>query len=280
MALPAWQATIVTGELTDGGDIIPSPVITVIVEATGQPAVLFSNRAGTTPLGTNGVFTGGVDGFAQFFAAPAEYRVTASDAGSGFSQTWDFVVLAGTMATVSKQTSSTDATADRGLVVGAFGLGATVVTVLTDMTDTVQMPVNMFVRWRANTPGAIDTGEGFGHIVYFDSSVSKVYATSLVDELSYEQYYVSGVGQGWQPVSTGANYQPEDKNGFNVVKLMNNVSGSTIASNTNVSGADLRQVSLDGNGTITTLDSATGTWKNVSSGGVGNNITANFVRIA
>lgn len=93
MALPAWQATIVTGKVSDGGDIIPSPVITVIVEETGQPAVLFSNRAGTTPLGNNGVFTGGVDGFAQFFVAPGEYRVTASDAGSGFSQTWRYIVL-------------------------------------------------------------------------------------------------------------------------------------------------------------------------------------------
>lgn len=127
MALPAWQATIVTGGETDGGDIIPSPVITVIVESTGLPAVLFSNRAGTTPLGTSGVFTGGVDGFVQFFAAPDLYRVKASDAGSGFERTWDFVVLSGTMATVEKQTSPTDATAGRGLTTDSTHTAAGVI---------------------------------------------------------------------------------------------------------------------------------------------------------
>lgn len=72
MALPAWQATIVNSS----GDIIPSPVITVLIEATGLPATLFSDRAGTVPLGTSGVFTATVDGFAQFYAAPDEYRLS------------------------------------------------------------------------------------------------------------------------------------------------------------------------------------------------------------
>ena len=127
MALPAWQATIVN----EFGDIIPSPVITVIVEATGLPATLFSNRGGTTPLGSGGVFTAGVDGFAQFFAAPAEYRVTASDAGSGFSQTWDFVNL------YIPQSNTTDTKTGAGLTVGSFGLGTAAATTSTPDAGTV-----------------------------------------------------------------------------------------------------------------------------------------------
>ncbi|MCK4957756.1 MAG: hypothetical protein KAT00_00110 [Planctomycetes bacterium] len=94
MALPAFQSTI----QNSAGDIIPSAVITVLVEATGTPAVLFSDRAGTISLGTLGVFNATVDGFAQFYAAPGEYRVTASDSGTGFTQTWRYVPLSGTAA--------------------------------------------------------------------------------------------------------------------------------------------------------------------------------------
>lgn len=100
MALPAWQATIVNSV----GDIIPSAEITVLNEATGLPDALFSDRAGTVPLGTLGVFPANVNGFAQFYAAPAEYRITAEDSGSGFSQAWRYVVLA------IPQASPTDST--------------------------------------------------------------------------------------------------------------------------------------------------------------------------
>ncbi len=107
MSLPVFQATVVN----DSGDIIPSPVITVVIESSGLPATLFSDRNGTVPLGTGGVFTGGVDGFSQFYAAPNEYRVTADDSGSGFSITWRYVVLGGTAALANVQTSPSDATA-------------------------------------------------------------------------------------------------------------------------------------------------------------------------
>lgn len=106
MSLPVFQATVVN----DSGDIIPSPVITVVIESSGLPATLFSDRNGTVPLGTGGVFNGGVDGFSQFYAEPNEYRVTAEDSGSGFSITWRYVVLSGTAATSNIQASPTDAT--------------------------------------------------------------------------------------------------------------------------------------------------------------------------
>ena len=113
--LPAFQATI----QNDTGDIIPSAVMTILLESTGLPAVIFSDRAGTIPLGTLGVFSAAVNGFAQFYAAPGEYRVTAEDSGSGFTQTWRYVAMADKSALVAH---SIDSVADiAGLVGGADG---------------------------------------------------------------------------------------------------------------------------------------------------------------
>ena len=103
MSVPVFQATIVNGV----GDLLPAATITVLVEATGQPAVLYSDRNGTVPLGTLGVFSVDAEAFAQFFAASGNYRVTANDSGSGFSRTWDYVVL-----------TSETATAEFGLLSG------------------------------------------------------------------------------------------------------------------------------------------------------------------
>ena len=111
MSVPVFQATVVNGT----GDLLPAATITVLVEATGQPAVIYSDRNGTVPLGTLGVFSVDAEAFAQFFAAPGNYRVTANDSGSGFSRTWDYVVLTGTGALID---AGTAATADTGLLAG------------------------------------------------------------------------------------------------------------------------------------------------------------------
>lgn len=140
MSLPVFQATIVN----EFGEVIPSPVMTILDESTGQPAILFSDRNGTVPLGTNGVFTGGTDGFAQFFTAAGNYRVKAELLSAGFEQTWDFVAMVGdaafyqvgtgasqiptngdlpsfgTAATANVQTSPTDTTAGRTLMTDAL----------------------------------------------------------------------------------------------------------------------------------------------------------------
>lgn len=91
MALPVFQRTIVNS----AGDVIPSAQITVIDETTGvaPSGGLFSDRAGTIPLGAGGVFSTGADGFAQFYVAKGTYRVTALDLGTALSQTWRYVVL-------------------------------------------------------------------------------------------------------------------------------------------------------------------------------------------
>ena len=87
MALPIWQRTITDNQ----GNVIPGAEVEVVNEATGLAADIFSNRAGTTPR-TNPFFTG-ADGFAQFFVAPGEYRITAT--GPTGSITWRFNVLTG-----------------------------------------------------------------------------------------------------------------------------------------------------------------------------------------
>ena len=95
MSLPAFQTTVVNAT----GDILTAAIMTITVEGTGAPAVLFSDRNGTISLGVGGVFpVNGITAFAQFYTAPGNYRVTANDAGSGFSETWRYVVLTGTAA--------------------------------------------------------------------------------------------------------------------------------------------------------------------------------------
>jgi len=125
MSLPVFQATIVNSS----GDIIPSAVVTVLDEITGLGLTIYSDRAGTVPLGTNGVFTAGTDGFAQFFAPTGNYRVKAEQAASGFEKTWNFVPLVGTGAFRDVQTSPTDTTAGRLMAVGAFGIGGNAINV-------------------------------------------------------------------------------------------------------------------------------------------------------
>ena len=105
MSLPAFQTTVVNGS----GDILTAATVTVTVEATGAAAVLFSDRNGTIGLGSGGVFpVNGTTAFAQFFAAPGEYKVVANDAVSGFSETWRYVVLSGTASLVDTGTDASN----------------------------------------------------------------------------------------------------------------------------------------------------------------------------
>ncbi len=99
MALPIFQRTVVT----QTGDIIAGAEVTVINEVTGQNAVLFSNRAGTTSK-TN-PFTTGADGFAQFYAAAGKYRVTAT--GTGGTVTWRWIDLPREAATTAQAIAGT-----------------------------------------------------------------------------------------------------------------------------------------------------------------------------
>jgi hypothetical protein len=268
MTIPVFQATIVNGS----GDVIPTPQITVLEEPLGTPATLFSDRDGLVPLGVNGVFSGDADGFAQFFAAAGNYRVTAYDSGSGFTKQWDYVVLTGTAAEHDVQSSPTDATAEKVLTVGAFGLGA-------------------FIDQDYNAPaigGSASSSPTNGPAAY--SSGLSAMATStqgmqIAGDTNGGIYARSSsviAGAAWQPVYTGTNYQPETPFGIGVVRLMKNVSGGSFSGGQDgISGSDLRSVYFDASGNL--VESGTvpsGTWKNYHSGTVADDVTREFVRTA
>lgn len=86
MALSAWQATIVN----ESGDVIPSASIEVIDKGTGLAATIYSNSGGAS-LGNP--FPANAGGFGRFYANAGTYNITASDSGSGFSETWNDVRL-------------------------------------------------------------------------------------------------------------------------------------------------------------------------------------------
>ena len=96
MSLPIWQRTITT----ETGDIVPGAEVEVVNEATGLPADIFSDREGSTER--SNPFFATSNGFAQFYAAPGEYRITAT--GPSGSQTWRWNVLAGTASTMTNST--------------------------------------------------------------------------------------------------------------------------------------------------------------------------------
>jgi hypothetical protein len=66
--------------LDAAGNVLPSPTVTVVNEANGANAALFSDRAGTVSL-TN-PFTGGSDGLVAFHAAGGAYKITVVQGGT------------------------------------------------------------------------------------------------------------------------------------------------------------------------------------------------------
>ena len=282
MSLPVFQSTIVTS----AGDIIPSPVITVLVESTGLAASLFSDRNGSTALGTGGVFSGTVDGFAQFYASPDEYRVTASDAGSGFSQTWRYVVLSGTAATSNIQTSSTDTTAGALMGVRAFGVGSQDLSSynpvgVADLNDALTPG-----DWKVASATTSNTPTGHGILTVKRGSSAHVWHTWLTMSGSSQVMYnrtsdsAGATWTPWQPVFTGASYQPDSIDGIGVVRLLKNVSGSNITSGQSVAGGGLLQVFINSAGVVNSSGTPTGTYKNVFGQTLANNSGSYFVRIA
>lgn len=79
----SWQATI----QNETGDIIPGAEIEVILESSGLAATIYSGRTGGALANP---FFADANGFAQFYADSDEYRVIATDGGSGFTNTWRY----------------------------------------------------------------------------------------------------------------------------------------------------------------------------------------------
>lgn len=85
MPYGAYQFSVTDEE----GNVKPSAQVTVRAEGSGAIVPLYSNKAGTTPLGNP--FTADGDGFALFFVLGGEYRIDA--ALGGFSRTWRYVAI-------------------------------------------------------------------------------------------------------------------------------------------------------------------------------------------
>lgn len=84
MVLARWQAQIVDDE----GNAIPGASVEVRREVTGSPlAVLYSDRAGTVPLGNP--FAADSDGYAFFHAAGGAHKITVT--ASGLTRIWRYV---------------------------------------------------------------------------------------------------------------------------------------------------------------------------------------------
>jgi len=62
--------------LDDAGNVLTLPSVEVRVESTGLLAIIFSDRAGATPL--SNPFTGGSDGLVAFHVAGGAYKVTVT----------------------------------------------------------------------------------------------------------------------------------------------------------------------------------------------------------
>ena len=266
MSLPVFQATIVN----DSGDIIPSAVITVLDEITGLGLTVYSNRAGTVPLGTNGVFTAGVDGFAQFFAPAGNYRVKAEQAASGFEKTWDFVPLVGGSAfDVDSYT--------------AFGIGTNTAPFITDANA---LRIGGKYRVGSDWTGSVFPGTAQGNQGTLEhNAVIAEYATQVFKDMNYlaltwTRQLNNGTWSAWQPVYTGANYQPDTYNGIGVQKRMLNLSGGTINAGATAPAGGVQSVRTDSAGNATGAGAAAGTWVNVSGFNLGNNTIGDFWREA
>lgn len=86
MANSVWQGTVQDAS----GNIVTGAEVSVYDEGTGTLATIFSDIGGTAL--TNPFFSDS-NGFAQFYAAAGQYRITAVEAGSGLNQTFRHVRL-------------------------------------------------------------------------------------------------------------------------------------------------------------------------------------------
>ncbi len=246
MSLPVFQATIVN----EFGEIIPSPVMTILDESTGQPAILFSDRNGTVPLGTNGVFTGGTNGFAQFFAAAGNYRVKAELLSAGFEQTWDFVAMVGDSAFYE------------------VGAGAS------------QIPTNALLP-NFGTAAESDTGTGANNVPTnsdLGTAATKDVQTSPTDTTAGALLNNETTHIGGNLNYTGANYQPEDANGIGTRQWLRNNTGGNVLNNVVYSGALLQLSGNDASGGVLSGGIVNGSWRYVGGATVPNGGAGLFLR--
>lgn len=135
------------------------------------------------------------------------------------------------------QTSATDATAGRVMTVGAFGLGSY------NLPDQVELDANTITTLGWNYVSSPINGPLTSTTKFFTipSTVGVGRGSQWAypvntDDIWYRTQKSSATWSAWQPVYTGANYQPEIVGGIGVSRLMKNNSGGNILSGATVAG--------------------------------------------
>jgi len=159
------------------------------------------------------------------------------------------------------QTSPTDTAAGRVMAVGAFGLGGTAVSVDAVSADTLTDGANYYLTNGINTPEA-GTWMIRGSVVSVGRGYQEAHSVNLATVNSFERFQNGGTWSAWQPVYTGANYQPEINDGMNVAQLMYNNTGGSVGNGASIAGPSLRFTYFTG-GVPSPVGVASGTWKNV-----------------
>lgn len=165
-----------------------------------------------------------------------------------------------------------------------FGVGVEDGPLITDFND-AEMSGFYSTASTANNPGGLGTAFGMLHVVSRSAgNTAQTFTQSTATTTIYTRVQVSNTWSDWQPVYTGANYQPEIKFGIGVVRKMRNNTGAAVSDGTtNISGTLLDAYYIDPTGTslLTGQSGGSGTlWKNVSGSNIGNGNGADFVRVS
>lgn len=192
------------------------------------------------------------------------------------------------------QTSPTDATADALMAVGAFGLGGHI-----DLRGTIYetgTPADLIGK--GDISGLCDNSSlgipelapsDFGslHVSMQWNSTSSTILGVYYREFKFEggtfvQFAsTSTTWSAWQPVYTGANYQPFSPTGIGCRLLLNNNSGSNLSQGAAVDGALLKDVDFDSGGNLVVNTSVkSGDWIHVGGALCSNLQSSIFVKVA
>ena len=184
----------------------------------------------------------------------------------------------GTAAVADVQSSPTDATANKVLTTGAGGL---LVTTDSDATDLNGLNGTQTKRFGSGTLNIPDFLFGTVQHIQRDSLDATQFASQVAGIAAAIRSKTNGTWSAWQPVYTGANYQPETNFGIGVVQRMMNRTTVTVVDGQEFSGSGLRSFYRSSTGTVTDLATPpTSTWKNVTGGSVPNNTEGTFVRLS
>ena len=160
----------------------------------------------------------------------------------------------------------------------AFGLGVAITRVATDLND----QTTEFQYYTGSAPNLPVAGLSTAvWCINSDSAPAQQIAMESQGGM-WTRYRGSGsVWQSWEPVYTGANYQPDvPLSGLNVPREMYNNSGATINTGDTMGGSSLRAFVRNSSDVIALGASAAGTWLCIQGNNVPSQYTALFVRIA